>query len=141
MQDQDQSSALRITLAECLELANKYLDLAKTAVHPNERFEITRMAIHCNAAAFELETYLRLPSGSDPHWVEAAWSRPVRSSAAAELLLMRTVARLREQAATLCERAKTFSDATLREHLLVLRAECEKLGPTSLRRGRSAESF
>ena len=130
---QDQPLALRTMVAECLELANKYLDVAKTAAHPDELFEITQMAIHCNAAAIELEKYLKPPSSSDPRKVKAARSRPAgapSSAPPAEAMLVTTIAQLREQAATLCERARTFSDGTLREHLLVLAAKCEKLAPT-----------
>src|SRR5260370_42611163 len=73
---QVQPLSLRTMVAECLELANKYLDVAKTAAHPDELFDITQMAIHCNAAAIELEKYLKPPSSSDPRKVKAARSRP-----------------------------------------------------------------
>jgi hypothetical protein len=130
---QDQSSALRMIVAECFELANKYLDVAKTTVHLDERFEITRMAIHCNVAAIELEKYLKPPSTSDPRKVTAARSRRAgapSSAPPAEAMLVATITQLRQQAAMLCDRARTFSAATLREDLSALAAECEKLAST-----------
>jgi hypothetical protein len=132
---QDQSSALRMMVAACFELANKYLDVAKTTVHPGERFEITRMAIHCNVAASELAEYLKPPSTSDPWNVTAARSRPSGApSSASPAEAMATIAQLQQQAAMLCKRARTFSSATSREDLLALAAECEKLAPTKRRR-------
>lgn len=51
--------AMRVTAAHCFELATKYLDFAKTAADADERFEFTRLAVHCHSAAVEIEVRLR----------------------------------------------------------------------------------
>jgi hypothetical protein len=50
---------MRATAAQCSELASRYLDFAKTTTDAGERFEFTRLAVHCHATAVEIEARLR----------------------------------------------------------------------------------
>lgn len=56
---------MRVTAAHCLELATKYLDFAKAATDAEERFEFTRLAVHCHSAAVEIEVRLRFLESRD----------------------------------------------------------------------------
>jgi hypothetical protein len=50
---------MRATAAQCSDLASRYLDFAKTTTDAGERFEFTRLAVHCHSTAVEIEARLK----------------------------------------------------------------------------------